>query len=142
MFVKLSFAAQTSRASVTIRWCFESYEGNPMLTQIAAELYPPDDRSRGVRSVVGACWWQGTHPNFHPGALSDRWHPQIHAFAGFTAVWDEVFIRVGLMAVIAFTILIVVSLRPIRARTYEVFYFTHFLMVLWVSPLILPPIAF
>ena len=31
---------------------------------------------------------------------------------------------------IAFSILILISLRPIRAQVYELFYFTHFLMVL------------
>ncbi|KAI0635358.1 iron reductase [Trametes polyzona] len=43
--------------------------------------------------------------------------------------YDEWFVRVGLTALIALTILFVVSLRPIRAQAYEVFYFTHFLMV-------------
>ncbi|OJT05986.1 Ferric/cupric reductase transmembrane component 2 [Trametes pubescens] len=40
------------------------------------------------------------------------------------------FIRIGLTALVALTVLILVSLRPIRAQVYEVFYFTHFLMVL------------
>ncbi|TBU43175.1 ferric reductase NAD binding domain-containing protein [Dichomitus squalens] len=46
--------------------------------------------------------------------------------------FDEWFIRIGLTAIIAFSILILVSLRPIRAEAYEVFYFTHFFMVLYV----------
>ncbi|RPD56511.1 hypothetical protein L226DRAFT_456483 [Lentinus tigrinus ALCF2SS1-7] len=55
---------------------------------------------------------------------------KIHAFAEFPTVWEEWFVRVGLTALIAFSILVLVSLRPIRARMYELFYFTHFLMVL------------
>lgn len=50
------------------------------------------------------------------------------------AAYDEWFIRIGLAALIALTVLILVSLRPIRAQVYEVFYFTHFLMVLYVKP--------
>ncbi|KAI9057704.1 iron reductase [Trametes sanguinea] len=46
------------------------------------------------------------------------------------ASYDEWFVRVGLTALIAFTILILVSLRPIRAHVYEVFYFVHFFSVL------------
>ncbi|OSC98885.1 iron reductase [Trametes coccinea BRFM310] len=46
------------------------------------------------------------------------------------ASYDEWFIRIGLTALITFTILILVSLRPIRAQVYEVFYFVHFLSVL------------
>ncbi|KAI0777446.1 iron reductase [Trametes elegans] len=45
--------------------------------------------------------------------------------------YDEWFIRVGLTALIAFTLLILVSLRPVRAQLYEIFYFTHFLTVLY-----------
>ncbi|KAI8973096.1 iron reductase [Trametes punicea] len=48
------------------------------------------------------------------------------------AAYDEWFIRVGLTTMTAFTILILVSLRPIRARVYEIFYFVHFLTVLIV----------
>ncbi|KAH9855455.1 iron reductase [Lenzites betulinus] len=44
--------------------------------------------------------------------------------------YDQWFIRIGLTALIALTILILVSLRPVRAQMYELFYFTHFLMVL------------
>ncbi|KAH9950834.1 iron reductase [Amylocystis lapponica] len=36
----------------------------------------------------------------------------------------------GLAAMAAFSVLIVVSLRPIRARAYELFFVTHFLMVM------------
>ncbi|KAI0746278.1 iron reductase [Daedaleopsis nitida] len=51
-------------------------------------------------------------------------------FVPHPAVFEKTYIQVGLVALIAFTILIVVSLRPIRSQSYEVFYFTHFLMVL------------
>ncbi|KAI0644002.1 iron reductase [Trametes meyenii] len=44
--------------------------------------------------------------------------------------YEEWFIRVGLLALVAFTLLILVSLRPVRAEVYEIFYFTHFLTVL------------
>ncbi|KAJ3014290.1 hypothetical protein NUW54_g1341 [Trametes sanguinea] len=46
------------------------------------------------------------------------------------ASYDEWFVRVGLTSLIAFTILLLVSLRPIRAQIYEVFYFVHFFTVL------------
>ena len=38
--------------------------------------------------------------------------------------------RVALTALIAFSALILVSLRPIRSQAYEIFYFVHFFMVL------------
>ncbi|KAI0828500.1 iron reductase [Trametes gibbosa] len=59
-------------------------------------------------------------------------HGGSKASSGFLVpvAYDEWFTRIGLTALIAFTILIVVSLRPIRARAYELFYFTHFLMIL------------
>ncbi|KAH9915446.1 ferric reductase NAD binding domain-containing protein [Epithele typhae] len=43
---------------------------------------------------------------------------------------DEDWFRLGLMALVAFTILMAVSLRPVRSQHYEIFYFVHFLMVL------------
>ena len=46
--------------------------------------------------------------------------------------YAENYVRIGLLSMVAFTILIVVSLRPIRARNYEIFYFTHFSMLLYV----------
>jgi len=42
------------------------------------------------------------------------------------------FIQVGILAIAAFSFLIVVSLRPIRKATYELFYFVHFVMALCV----------
>lgn len=42
------------------------------------------------------------------------------------------FIQVGILAIAAFSFLIVVSLRPIRKAAYELFYFLHFAMVLCV----------
>ncbi|CDO76208.1 hypothetical protein BN946_scf184819.g8 [Trametes cinnabarina] len=46
------------------------------------------------------------------------------------AAYDEWFVRLGLTTLIAFTVLILVSLRPVRAQAYEVFYFVHSLTVL------------
>ncbi|KAM5543941.1 hypothetical protein V8D89_002558 [Ganoderma adspersum] len=42
-------------------------------------------------------------------------------------IWNG---RVALTALIAFSALILVSLRPIRSQAYEIFYFVHFFMVL------------
>ncbi|KZT06684.1 iron reductase [Laetiporus sulphureus 93-53] len=39
------------------------------------------------------------------------------------------FVPLGLTCIVAFTILCVMSLRPIRERAYELFFITHFLMV-------------
>ena len=36
------------------------------------------------------------------------------------------------MAIVAYTVLIIISLRPIRSQAYEIFYFTHFSMLLYV----------
>ncbi|OCH91755.1 iron reductase [Obba rivulosa] len=47
-----------------------------------------------------------------------------------SAEFNEWFARAGLIGTIAFSVLIIVSLRPIRARAYELFFFTHFMMVL------------
>ncbi|EMD32363.1 hypothetical protein CERSUDRAFT_118730 [Gelatoporia subvermispora B] len=47
-----------------------------------------------------------------------------------SAEFGEWWARAGLAGMIAFSVLILVSLRPIRARAYELFFFTHFMMVL------------
>ncbi|KAI0371024.1 hypothetical protein BV20DRAFT_1112735 [Pilatotrama ljubarskyi] len=44
--------------------------------------------------------------------------------------YQTTYIRLGLTAVIAYTVLMVVAHRSIRARLYELFFFTHFSMVL------------
>ncbi|KAI0367300.1 iron reductase [Pilatotrama ljubarskyi] len=54
----------------------------------------------------------------------------VHGGSKASSAYDEWFIRVGLTALVAFTILILVSLRPIRSQVYEIYYFTHFLTVL------------
>ncbi|KAI0354098.1 hypothetical protein OH77DRAFT_1522024 [Trametes cingulata] len=46
------------------------------------------------------------------------------------AAYDEPFVRMGLTAMVAFSVLVLVSLRPVRAQAYELFYFTHFATVL------------
>ncbi|PCH37152.1 iron reductase [Wolfiporia cocos MD-104 SS10] len=51
----------------------------------------------------------------------------------YSSVWSNYpffFIPVGLLAMVAFTILCIVSLRPIRSNAYEIFFVMHFLMVL------------
>ncbi|KAI0675094.1 iron reductase [Trametes maxima] len=53
------------------------------------------------------------------------------------ANYQTIFIRVGLMAIIAYTILVIVAYRSIRARFYELFFFTHFAMVLCKSRIML-----
>ncbi|TFK53328.1 iron reductase [Heliocybe sulcata] len=44
--------------------------------------------------------------------------------------WPTAWLRVGLMAVIAFCVLVLVSLRPIRAKAYEFFFYTHMALAL------------
>ena len=48
------------------------------------------------------------------------------------AVYESWFIRLGLTVLVAFTILNIVAFRPLRARLYELFFFSHFLLVLYV----------
>lgn len=57
---------------------------------------------------------------------------QLPFFVHYPTIWQVWYIRVGLTALVAATLLLIVSLRPIRARAYEVFYFAHFLLVLCV----------
>ncbi|RPD78371.1 hypothetical protein L226DRAFT_531717 [Lentinus tigrinus ALCF2SS1-7] len=45
-------------------------------------------------------------------------------------VYESWFIRVGITAIVAVSILLVISVRPIRARFYETFFYTHVSMVL------------
>ncbi|KAI0633270.1 ferric reductase NAD binding domain-containing protein [Trametes polyzona] len=47
-----------------------------------------------------------------------------------TAYKTSLPVHLGLMAITAYSVLIVVSYRPIRARLYELFYFPHLFMVL------------
>ena len=49
----------------------------------------------------------------------------------------EEFIQVGILAISAFSSLIVVSLRPVRKAAYELFFFLHFITVLYVDFLLL-----
>ena len=43
---------------------------------------------------------------------------------------EENYVRIGIMCNVAFTILLVLSIRPVRKRHYEIIYFTHFGTVL------------
>ena len=45
-------------------------------------------------------------------------------------VYESWFIRVGITVIVAFSILVIIAFRPIRARFYETFSYTHFFMVL------------
>ena len=47
-------------------------------------------------------------------------------------VYESWFIRLGLTVLVAFTILNIVAFRPLRARLYELFFFSHFALVLYV----------
>jgi len=42
------------------------------------------------------------------------------------------FIQVGILAITAFGLLIIVGLRPVRKAAYELFFFLHFAMALCV----------
>ncbi|KAG1725634.1 ferric reductase NAD binding domain-containing protein [Suillus paluster] len=55
---------------------------------------------------------------------------QIAAFPFFQSALNEAWLRLGMTAMTAFSILIIVSLRPIRTGAYEVFFYTHFFGVL------------
>ncbi|KAK0211947.1 ferric reductase NAD binding domain-containing protein [Armillaria fumosa] len=44
--------------------------------------------------------------------------------------YDLLWVRMALLAISAFSLLILVSLRPVRAGAYEFFFYAHFLMVL------------
>ncbi|KAG9309648.1 putative ferric reductase [Chiua virens] len=48
----------------------------------------------------------------------------------FQYIVKETWLRLGLTAVSALAILLVVSMRPIRTRVYEVFFYSHFILVL------------
>ncbi|KAG1870853.1 FAD-binding domain-containing protein [Suillus subluteus] len=48
----------------------------------------------------------------------------------FRETLNEDWLRLGITAMVAFSILILVSLRPVRSDVYEVFFYVHFLGVL------------
>ncbi|EGN94612.1 hypothetical protein SERLA73DRAFT_188592 [Serpula lacrymans var. lacrymans S7.3] len=51
-------------------------------------------------------------------------------YAEFKGDLAQSWLRCGLVAIIALTLLCFVSLRPVRANAYEFFFYTHFAMVL------------
>lgn len=55
---------------------------------------------------------------------------QIVSFPSIRSILNEAWLRAGITAMVAFSILIIVSLRPIRTEAYEVFFYTHFFGVL------------
>jgi predicted ferric reductase len=55
---------------------------------------------------------------------------EVVCFPAFRETLNEDWLRVGITAMVAFSILIIVSLRPIRSDVYEVFFYVHFLGVL------------
>ncbi|KAJ8514611.1 hypothetical protein ONZ45_g7874 [Pleurotus djamor] len=44
--------------------------------------------------------------------------------------WETVWLRNGVMSIVGLTIICIVSLRPVRARQYELFFYVHFVLVL------------
>ncbi|KAG2138473.1 ferric reductase NAD binding domain-containing protein [Suillus clintonianus] len=54
---------------------------------------------------------------------------QVVSNSSFRDSLDETWLRAGIIALIAFSILIIVSLRPVRTGAYELFFYTHFLGV-------------
>ncbi|KAG2359762.1 ferric reductase NAD binding domain-containing protein [Suillus spraguei] len=54
---------------------------------------------------------------------------EIVSFPNFQKTLSEDWLRGGITAMVAFSILIIVSLRPVRTGAYEVFFFIHFLGV-------------
>ncbi|KAG1731763.1 ferric reductase NAD binding domain-containing protein [Suillus lakei] len=55
---------------------------------------------------------------------------EVVCFPSFRETLNEEWLRVGITAMVAFSILIIVSLRPVRTDVYEVFFYIHFLGVL------------
>ncbi|KAF7985874.1 hypothetical protein HWV62_43742 [Athelia sp. TMB] len=49
---------------------------------------------------------------------------------GISAYLGELFIRAGILAITAFSTLMLVSLRPIRTASYEIFFYAHLVTVL------------
>lgn len=59
-------------------------------------------------------------------------HFPMEMIESFRESLSEPWLRAGVTAMVAFSILIIVSLRPVRSNMYEVFFYVHFLGVLWV----------
>lgn len=119
------------------------------MVSFLAELPPPHDRSRGLRITMGAfrrsrkllptldlcrilfsflspSYIQGNSiisPEFVAACLP----PHIRVSA---ASMQETYIRGGLLCIVAFSALCVISLRPIRNNAYEIFFYTHLAMVM------------
>ncbi|KAJ8584981.1 hypothetical protein M405DRAFT_936300 [Rhizopogon salebrosus TDB-379] len=55
---------------------------------------------------------------------------EVSSYPDFRTSLDEAWLRLGITAMVAFSILVIVSLRPIRTEAYEVFFYTHFFAVL------------
>ncbi|KAG2151663.1 ferric reductase NAD binding domain-containing protein [Suillus bovinus] len=55
---------------------------------------------------------------------------EVVCFSSFRETLSEPWLRAGITAMVAFSILIIVSLRPVRSDIYEVFFYVHFLGVL------------
>jgi uncharacterized protein YjfI (DUF2170 family) len=54
---------------------------------------------------------------------------RVNSFNTFTLL-KQPFVRLGITAMVSLAILLIVSLRVIRTRTYEAFFYTHFVAVL------------
>ncbi|KAG1856390.1 ferric reductase like transmembrane component-domain-containing protein [Suillus subalutaceus] len=55
---------------------------------------------------------------------------EVLCYPSFRETLDVDWLRLGIAAMVAFSILILVSLRPVRNEVYEVFFYIHFLGVL------------
>ena len=92
---------------MSIVWCPESFSS-----------------CSGFMREVRLSWTRRTHNTHWARNVSLRWYR-------FQPFLEEPWLRCGMTAIGALTILIVVSLRPIRAQAYELFFYIHFVMVLW-----------
>ncbi|KAG2072161.1 hypothetical protein BDR04DRAFT_1153676 [Suillus decipiens] len=54
---------------------------------------------------------------------------EIVSYPDFQELLSEDWLRAGIVALVAFSILIIVSLRPVRTGAYEVFFYIHFVGV-------------
>jgi ferric-chelate reductase len=48
----------------------------------------------------------------------------------YPGFWDTIWLHMGVTAITALSLLILVSLRPVRAKSYQLFFWIHFALVL------------
>lgn len=92
-----------------------------LVTRIPAPVLLMYHRWAGVATVV--------HATLHFGLTAERY---IHG-EQFSVVVENARIRVGIMAWAALVLVFLTSLRILRRRAFELFYFAHFLFLVFVA---------